>query len=146
MNSIHKKYDECPACQRGFLFVTSGGPCSVCHCCCDCCVCADDIESILADRTVECLLADSSLRDSRFRKSLKGLDTSLIDTEQFRRKMVKIAIWPYTMTDDEISFDPETGRLTDEAAQKVEHYLSLNLRKIPPTRNTSAIPKQVDCE
>jgi hypothetical protein len=77
-------------------------------------------------------LVDLFAGDDPFSMVLKSEPASSPDMCLFDKNMVKIAIWPYSMDDDEIVFDPETGRLTEEVAQKVEHYLRLNIAMISP--------------
>ncbi len=77
-------------------------------------------------------LADLYVGEDPFSLALNTDQAPSFDMDLFDKNMVRIAIWPYSMEDDEIVFDPETGKLTKETAQKVEHYLRLNWAMIPP--------------
>ena len=111
-----------------------------CHLCCDCCSCSaiefnhmhQEVRSLF-----DCDLAHLFEEDDPFSMELRAEPIPAFDIDLFDKNMVKIAIWPYFMDDDEIIFDPETGRLTDETAQKVEHYLRLNMAMIPPDEEIS---------
>ena len=125
--------DECPACERSFRLIQAGGPCAICQRCCDCCSC-NSIDFRTMHEEVRSLYACDliHLEDDSF-SQISGADLSTApNMDLFDKNMVKSAIWPYTMDDDEIIFDPETGRLTEDVAQKVEHYLRLNMAMIPP--------------
>jgi hypothetical protein len=80
---------------------------------------------------------DLIVGDDPFSIAVNYEPTSCINMDLFTKNMVKIAIWPYMMEDDEIVFDPITGKLTPEVAQKVDHYLRLNQAMIPPDENDS---------
>ena len=126
--------NECPVCERAFQFIEAGGPCAICQRCCDCCSCPtddfqrmqDEVRVLYASDLVTLFADDPSLARPEHEEN------SVINTGLLDKNMVRIAIWPYTMEDDEIVFDPETGKLTEEAAQKVTHYLQLNSAMSPP--------------
>jgi hypothetical protein len=125
----------CAECQRNFVFIRSGGPCPTCQFCCDCCKCSIEDFALMQQEVRSFYssdFADRVVGDDPFSIAVNYEPASCIDMDLFTKNMVKIAIWPYTMDDDEIVFDPETGRLTDEVAQKVEYYLRLNMAMIPP--------------
>jgi hypothetical protein len=133
--SEHQKQNECPACERGFNLIQAGGPCPTCQHCCDCCSCNTPDFGLMHEEVralYDCHLIELFAEDDPFSIAPKTDPDEPFHIDLFDKNMVKIAIWPYSMEDDEIVFDPETGKLTEEVAQKVEHYLRLNRAMIPP--------------
>jgi len=82
-------------------------------------------------------LVDLIVGDDPFSLAVNREPASCKDMDLFNKNMVKIAIWPYMMEDDEIVFDPTTGKLMPEVAQKVDYYLRLNQAMIPPEEDIS---------
>jgi len=132
---------KCSVCQRGFGF-NSISRCPSCSLCCDCCVCHDaEVNPAQEDDILWQSLLDLALRWSR--NTLLGSEEACRmntepDAQHIQRSMIQIAIWPHTLSDDEIVFDPATGSLTDRTAQIVERCLHLKLNEM--TRNTARLP------